>query len=161
MWVQPPDLNEVDFLREADLRKLELLYDYTRFHIGVYLTLTAAYITAATAMDKEHLNLLPINKAWMWTAVFCFMLAGLSGGVIVSSITQTPALSVDDFLRESLGPFALKLAPAIHWTYLEHISFWAGLFAALISFKWPPRDSAPPNVAKNDEKTTTPVGSSG
>lgn len=33
----------------AKQKSLELLFDYTKFHIGLYLTLTAAYVAVATA----------------------------------------------------------------------------------------------------------------
>ena len=32
----------------ADLKSLELLFDYTKFHIGFYLTLATAYITVGS-----------------------------------------------------------------------------------------------------------------
>ena len=87
----------------AKQKTLELLFDYTKFHIGLYLTLTAAYVTVVTAKigDKPILALVP---EFFWLAVVAFMVAGLSGGVIASSITQTFARSSQEFLLLPIGP---------------------------------------------------------
>jgi hypothetical protein len=120
----------------AKQKSLELLFDYTKFHIGLYLTLTAAYIAVATAKIGEK-PLLSLHESLIWPAVIAFMIAGLAGGVIASSITQTTARSSEDFLSQPIGPWELK---AIHfsaraWTWIEHTSFWAGLIFAVLSFK--------------------------
>lgn len=61
------------------------------------------------------------------------MLAGLAGGVIVSSITQIECTKATEFLECSVGPWDWKLLHfhARKWTYLEHISFWVGLISAV------------------------------
>jgi hypothetical protein len=120
----------------ARQRSLELLFDYTKFHIGVYLTLTASYLTAATAKlnDKPVLTLRP---TFFWIAVIAFLVAGLAGGVIASSITQTNARSSADFLEEETGLWVWRASfcPARDWARLEHTSFWLGLIAAVLSFR--------------------------
>lgn len=40
---------------DADLKSIELLYDYTKFHVGVYLTLGAATLTLAVGDWKGFL----------------------------------------------------------------------------------------------------------
>jgi hypothetical protein len=116
-------------------KSLELLFDYTKFHIGLYLTLAAAYITVATAKIGEK-PLLTLDPKFFWPAIVTFMIAGLAGGVIASSITQTEARSSREFLNEPIGPWDWE---AIHfsarkWTYIEHTSFWIGLTLAVLSF---------------------------
>ena len=63
----------------ARLKSLELLYDYTKFHIGIYITLTGSYLSAATLRVDGQL-LLKLNLASAWVAVPAFMLAGLARG---------------------------------------------------------------------------------
>jgi len=41
----------------VESKSLELLFEYTKFHIGVYLTLTASYVTIATVKVNNHLLL--------------------------------------------------------------------------------------------------------
>lgn len=124
----------------ARAKSLEMLYDYTKFHIGIYLTLTASYITVATvkvadAAGKQY-QFLPANQYLMTVAVLSFMLAGLAGGIIVSSITQRVGGSSNDFLETEIGPWNAKCIRlrGRTWTYIEHTSFWVGLIAAVISF---------------------------
>ncbi len=116
-------------------KSLELLYDYTKFHIGAYLTITGAYLTAAFA-NVSGTPLLPLNLYLMGFAVFATMVAGFAGGVIVSSITQTTAKSTAEFLGLDIGPWDVKFTrrEAREWTYVEHTSFWLGLIAAALSF---------------------------
>jgi hypothetical protein len=121
----------------AQPKGLELLFDYTKFHIGLYLTLTAAYITVITAsIDKKPLVALRSDFLF-WAAVILFMIAGLAGGVIASSITQTTARSTRQFLELDIGPWEWKLVhiKARTWTWVEHTSFWIGLIAAVLSIK--------------------------
>jgi hypothetical protein len=121
----------------ARAKSLELLYDYTKFHIGVYLTLSASYITVATvkipALKGSAEHLLAVNPCWMALAVVCFLLAGLAAGIIVSSITQYAEGGSAEFLETEIGPWDAKRIHlrARYWTYIEHTSFWVGLLAAI------------------------------
>ncbi|MEA2336205.1 MAG: hypothetical protein QOE82_212 [Thermoanaerobaculia bacterium] len=117
----------------ARAKSLEMLYDYTKFHIGVYLTLTAAYITAASAKGGDG-PLLRTNPWLMTVAVACFLLAGLAAGIIVSSITQyDKGGSSNDFLETAIGPWDIEGFSGRVWTYIEHTSFWVGLLFAIAS----------------------------
>jgi hypothetical protein len=65
------------------------------------------------------------------------MVAGVAGGVIASSITQTQARNSQQFLELPIGPWEIK---AFHfrarvWTWIEHTAFWAGLICAFLSIK--------------------------
>lgn len=123
---------KVTHLAAARQKSLEFLFEYTKFHIGLYLTLTAAFIRAAEG-KAFHFEL---RRTWFWIAVIAFMTAGLAGGVIASSLTQTSALDSKAFLRERIGPWEWKPLhfEARKWTWLEHTSFWCGLVCAVLSF---------------------------
>ena len=119
----------------AKQKSLELLYDYTKFHVGVYLTLTGSYLTAAFAKYNGN-PLFPLNLDFIPVAIFFTMLAGFAGGVIVSSLTQWIGGSSQDFLRSKIGPWDWKAAhvKALYGTYIEHTAFWIGLICAVLSF---------------------------
>ena len=122
-------------LAAAKQKSLDTLFDYTKFHIGLYLTLTASYLTAKSANIGGE-PVLSLNPWLAWPAVAAFMLAGLAGGVIASSITQRVGGSSIEFLADPIGPWDWK---RIHfrartWTYIEHTSFWVGLLLAVFSF---------------------------
>ena len=126
----------------ARSKSLELLYDYTKFHIGLYLTLTASYIAVASVKlsdGKGTTQFLDTDPYLMTFAVVCFLLAGFAAGVIASSITQFTAGGAKEFLASRIGPWNSKLVYDIgkNWTYLEHTAFWLGLFAAIISIALP------------------------
>src|SRR5689334_8188194 len=112
---------------------LELLFDYTKFHIGIYLTLAAAAITLGTA--KFSGGTFPtLNTYFIWPAVLSIAIAGFSGGIVVSSITQTETTNVKEFLTEETGPWNIKRVRVLKWIYLEHTAFWVGIAFVLLSF---------------------------
>ncbi len=106
----------------------------TKFHIGLYLTLTASYITLATSKVGGKL---PQLHPWLAAfAVVAFLIAGLAGGVIASSITQCECASAAEFLKRELGPWSTRVFTGLHWTYIEHTFFWIGIGLAVLSFKF-------------------------
>ena len=131
------DREKIEAAAEANSKQksLELLYDYTKFHIGVYLTISGVYVTAAFASLDGH-PVLPLNLYFLGPAVLFTMIAGFAGGVIVSSLTQWHSGSALDFLNSKIGPWDIERLRymARHWTYVEHTAFWIGLFAAGSSF---------------------------
>jgi len=111
---------------------LELLFDYTKFHIGVYLTLTAAYITLATSNLSSSLP--KLNTHYVWPAIGFISLAGFAGGVIASSITQTSKNTVAEFLDADVGPWNWNFMKVLWWIYVEHTAFWIGVICVVLSF---------------------------
>lgn len=131
-------------IKGADLKGLELLYDYTKFHIGVYLTMASAFITIASLRKGDAL-VLELRRLPVWLAMACFLVAGFAGGVIVSSITQCfghvqaelpgRCASTFEFLNQRLGPWDFLWFSGKTWTRIEHTAFWFGVLLALASFK--------------------------
>ncbi len=118
---------------------IELLYDYTKFHIGVYLTLASSFI-AVSGIKLNDKFALPVHPWLLLFAALCFMIAGWAGGVIVSSITQCydvgvkgSCLTTQSFLDQPIGPYNWTPLTARKWTWIEHTSFWVGLGLALAS----------------------------
>jgi len=96
---------------EANLKKLELLYDHTKFHIGLSLILTSAYITLVTSKIGRKDVLPVLHPTLAWIAVALFMVAGIAAGVIASSVIQSKSNGADDFLRAKIGPWDTALLP--------------------------------------------------
>jgi hypothetical protein len=117
-----------------NLKKLELLYDYTKFHIGLYVVLTSVYITLVTAKIGRKDALPILQPALAWIAVVLFIVAGIAGGVIASGITQSKSGGAAEFLKEDIGPWNTTLFPARVWVYIEHTAFCLGLIFAVLSF---------------------------
>lgn len=139
--VNPDDSNDMEKINATALansrqKSLELLFEYTKWHIGIYLTLTGAYLTAAFANFSGR-PVLSFNLYLLWPAILFTMIAGLAGGVIASSLTQwCEGGGSRDFLQAQIGPWEWKRLhfPAKAWTYVEHTAFWIGLIAAVASF---------------------------
>ena len=119
---------------DANLKKLELLYDHTKFHIGLCLILTSAYITLATSKITRK-DVLPVLQPTLaWAAVALFMVSGIAAGVVASSITQSRSNGADDFLRAKIGPWDSALLPARVWVHIEHTALWLAVICAVLSF---------------------------
>ena len=73
------------------------LFDYTKFHIGLYMTLGAGLVAvvAAAADEKSVLRALVSYPKLLAGSVFLMFVAGAAGGVIASSLTQVTTF--DDF----------------------------------------------------------------
>jgi hypothetical protein len=114
--------------------QLKTLFDYTKFHIGMYTTLVAA-IVGVFANDSWAHDYAKMTPFIMGTVV-CFLIAGAAGGLIASAIPFYS--SFNDFENAKLGPWRMQWIPAIICTHVEHTAFWAGcaiaaagLFASL------------------------------
>jgi hypothetical protein len=128
----------------ADLKSLELLFDYTKFHVGFYIALPTAFITIASLKKGEEF-LFDVRPRWLYLSLTLFLIAGVAAGVILSSITQCYASSASQitqactstfsFLTQEWGPLGYKPFSGLMWTRIEHLSFWLGVLAAIASFK--------------------------
>ena len=127
--------NEMDVNKDNSANSLALLFDYTKFHIGVYLTMTSVYVALATIKVNETF-ILKFNETLLWLAILFTLLAGFAGGVIISSITQIQSTKSSDFLKCRIGPWDCNFFHfhALRWTYIEHTSFWFALILAMLSF---------------------------
>jgi hypothetical protein len=114
-------------------KRLERLYDYTKFHIGLYMTLGAGLVAliAAAADDKSVLRGLVVHPRLLGAAVILMTIAGLAGGIIASSLTQCESFC--RFWTEKQGPWSWPLLPGKYWTWVEHTAFWAALLLAASS----------------------------
>jgi len=109
--------------------RLELLFDYTKFHIGLYATLASAVVALIGTKWGESLLLPPF---WLWVSVLSIALAGMAGGVVASSCPSFS--SAKELYSTDLGPFRAKVMSGEWWTYAEHTAFWIGIGAILIAF---------------------------
>lgn len=115
----------------AGWEQLKLLFDYTKFHIGLYATLASALIALVNTDFGKRLSL---NGAFVWAAVLFIASAGLAGGVVASSLPWFE--SIQAFRTTAIGPFRTELMRGELWTYVEHTSFWLGIVSILIAFGW-------------------------
>ena|SRR5581483_6843431 len=118
---------------ERELEKLKLLFDYTKFHIGLYTTLATIFggLIAAKVGEK---TLFEFEWKLLLASVICICIAGLAGGVIASSIPGFGGYQ--EFWKADIAPFKLRGFKAEYWTYIEHTAFWIAVVLAILSI-WP------------------------
>jgi hypothetical protein len=114
------------------LEQLKLLFDYTKFHIGLYTTVGTIFGGLIAASDKIQIKFHP---QWLFASVICICIAGAAGGTIASSIPGYGGY--DDFWKSRIAPFlpaGTGLSPAF-WAFLEHAAFWLAMALALNSIR--------------------------
>ena len=109
-------------LGPGGIENLKLLMDYTKFHIGLYVTLFSAIVVA---IEKDILPSKP--KGALPLAALLLVLAGAAGGVIGSSIPN--ASSFTKFQADHLGPLWMRGSGLRYktWAALEHFFFWLAI----------------------------------
>jgi hypothetical protein len=112
-----------------NLEQLKLLFDYTKFHIGLYTTLAAALVATLGSNSAKNWE---VNRWLIAAAVVCIAFAGVFGGIVAASL---PALTKSDNLwGEKTGPYGIKRVEVRTWTYLEHSAFWLAIILVLVAF---------------------------
>jgi hypothetical protein len=107
--------------------QIDRLYDYTKFHIGLYAGLMTALVALLTLGKGLTLCVIWPIKA----TLICFALAGACGGVIGSTISVSQEALMND---KRVGPLSLAWLRADQWAHLEHWAFWGGVAIAVVGF---------------------------
>jgi hypothetical protein len=125
---------------DRELEQLKLLFDYTKFHIGLYTTVATIFGGLVAAGDKIPFK---FNTPLLLASVVCICVAGIAGGTIASSIPGYS--SYKEFWSKPIAPFPFskwmktdnKWMRAENWTYVEHIAFWLAVVLAVVSILFP------------------------
>ena len=111
--------------------RLDRLFDYTKFHIGIYITSAGALLAAYGSKDTPFfINNLGKHPCIMVLSILCMIVAGIAGGIIASSCTV--AQNFNELWDGKIGPLGFPILTGRHWANVEHLAFWAS--AILISF---------------------------
>lgn len=131
---------------DHDFDQLKLLFDYTKFHIGLYTTLVTLLIALISFGPGDVL----LAQKWflLETTIF-FILAGVCGGVVASNIPNYRGMSA--FRTANFGPTwgarkhntvssdgnkQYAMWPKMEgprWATWEHRFFWTGIFVAVVA----------------------------
>src|SRR5262245_54900634 len=122
----------------SQLEQVKLLYDYTKFHIGLYGTLIAGFIAILTFGGNFSATSLTALKV----VIFLLLIAPMSGGVVASSVVDVyqnygvwkTESSLETFWTTSIGPFKLKCMKAKRWWFIEHTAFWVAVLIVVGGF---------------------------
>ena len=120
------DIGEKSNDANLEFEQLKLLFDYTKFHIGLYTTIATIFGALFAAGDKVPLRFQPVL---LLCSAISVCIAGAAGGIIASSI---PAFdSYSKFWDSPIGPLWFKGMKAKCWTHIEHIAFWIAIGLAI------------------------------
>lgn len=117
-------------------KQLERLYDYTKFHIAIYLSagggIAGLVSAAAEGASKQTYFGSLIGCRWALALSFCFMvLAGIAGAVVATSTIEST--SYKDFRDEKQGAYGCTPMRGRHWVHAEHFFFWLSLLSLAVS----------------------------
>lgn len=126
-------------------KQLERLYDYTKFHVGIYLSAAgglAALITAAAGGKEGAFLVCIIGLPWALAIAFLFMVvAGAAGGIIATSTIESKTYL--EFINSRQGAYGIKPFEGKTWVAIEHASFWLsliflglGIFSSDVVLNW-------------------------
>ena len=122
------DGQEITEMTKAMDDQLKQLFDYTKFHIGMYTTLIAAIIGvfANDSLKAQYEGILP----YIAVSIVLFVIAGAAGGLVASSIPYYS--SFEEFRKAKLGPWKTEVVSALLCTHIEHTAFWVGCAFAVV-----------------------------
>jgi hypothetical protein len=123
--------SDVEKKAATDYEKVKTLFDYTKFHIGLYTTIGAILVAAIGT------KAIPFRPLALWTCIILIGVAGFAGGVVASTLPGCNSLT--QFLKDPVGPWDIKLfsCSGQTWTRIEHTAFWLAIIVGLISFASP------------------------
>lgn len=104
------------------MEQLKLLMDYTKFHIGVYLS----FGTAGISLIKLEL----VDAFQMLPGVVLMFCAGCAGGIIASNIPEHKCWS--RYRKAKFKIFWFETSDYYYWSKVEHLCFWAGIIVTAV-----------------------------
>ena len=118
-----------------EYEKVKILFDYTKFHIGVYISLGIILVAALNSSS----NYLPHRRFSVVIAIIFTAAAGLAGGTIATTLPECSSL--DQFFEMKFAPLEMNSLSLSGrwWTRVEHTMFWIGIMFGFGAFIFPPR----------------------
>ena len=116
---------------QPDDKRLDRLLEYTKFHIGIYLSIGGGLValigSASKSSEQDFLGKFIGSHIALAVALLLMASAGLAGGIIASCCTQFKTF--EQVWGGEHGPHKLKLFSGQTWAFIEHLSFWLSMAA--------------------------------
>ena len=126
---------------KMEIEHIKQIYDYTKFHIGLYFTFLAGLIAFVNFGRGEHFA--EQHRAVLLEIIFTLLIGGVAGGLVASRIVYGP-WQKDSFVIENSRFWkkrpSQKPYSKFYWSWadvslvIEHYSFWLALFIAIVTF---------------------------
>ena len=115
---------------DKDLEKIKMIYDYAKFHLGLYTGVVAVSIGIGEIGGAEFIANIFLLKLLAILGVACVVLAGVCGAMVAVNTPEYLDLKFDDFKRRRLTAWIISMRVE-QWLFWEHRFFWVGLFFIL------------------------------
>lgn len=144
---------------------IEYLYDYTKFHIGLYFTVSGG-ILVALSTDAIRTSLNRYEKCIIFIALVALVVAGMAASLVASSIPRwtidrNDTLPFDKLGQQVIGPwFVDTLTNARLAIAVEHTAFWIAVLLLLLTtlqVLFLPCGSKPPSTEPTNEDSSSVV----
>lgn len=113
-----------------DLEKIEMVYDYAKFHIGLYASVIAASIAIGKIQGGET-SPDSLLKVLAMVGVGCVLAAGACGAMVAVKTPDLLHKSYIDFKTTRLTALNAITMRVENWLSWEHKLFWTGLVLIL------------------------------
>ncbi|HEX8161070.1 MAG TPA: hypothetical protein VF538_04320 [Pyrinomonadaceae bacterium] len=129
--------------------QVKTLYDYTKFHIGLYSTLITGLIALISFGFGEARDL---YLSWIKAIIIVLLIAGVFGAIVASRIVYGK-WSEDTLATESSRFWKIRRLGNIKWriadifTTVEHYAFWIAIVIAIFGFYFTSEISSPDKEA--------------
>lgn len=117
-----------------NIEQVKLLFDYTKFHIGLYSTFATAVLALLSGQFAKQWS---ICMPLLALSLLPIAVAGVAGGVIASSLPHLVGSA--DVRIAKIGPLHCERWKLRYWTYAEHLAFWLALLLAAAALVIPVR----------------------
>lgn len=119
------------------IEQIKQIYDYTKFHIGLYFTFLAGLVAFVNFGRGEHFG--EIHRTALVLIVTVLLVGGVAGALVASRIVygtwekELFVLEKSKFWKKrTLGKHYWSCADVSLW--IEHYAFWAALAIAVWTF---------------------------
>jgi hypothetical protein len=105
----------IETVQKIEDKRLERLFDYTKFHIGIYLSAGSGLVALLGLSSKGNAGGLALAQLLaqlvgspraLTISLLFMVIAGMAGGVIASSCTE--CVSYEDLWERRQGPFGSR-----------------------------------------------------
>ncbi|TCG04163.1 hypothetical protein BZM27_42835 [Paraburkholderia steynii] len=116
--------------RTEEDKRLARLYDYTKFHIGIYLSAAGALATLIVAIANGSVTStiflsLADSPTALVIGLVCMTCAAVCGGCVATSAIE--CRTYEELMEERQGVLGSRLWRGKYWVWLEHFFFWASV----------------------------------
>ncbi len=115
---------------DPDVKQLEFLFEYTKFHIGMYVTIIGVIFTIL-GLKWFDSGITAFSKHMLAAAIILLAVSAMFGALVASAIPYHEG-GFEAFMVSETGPWRNKWIEVKTLTHLEHSSFWlAGLLMVI------------------------------